>query len=501
MFGIGVRACIGLPMASPFTTRHRMRSAVAGVATLSALTGCVVGPDYKAPQMSLTAFHTTASDNHETDRPLLDSWWTDFRDGLLTQTIQEALAQNLDLAASLDRVEQARAAAREAGAQLYPTGQLAAQADSMHQSLRSPIGEIASQLPGYDRNATLYDVGIGASWEADLFGARRRAAQAAGADAQAADADHLAIRISIAAAVADSYLQVRGYQSRLRLTKDQVATDESLLQLVQLRADSGAGTDREIAQARALVLQAQSTIPPLLISLTAQFNRLDVLMGSQPGTYERRLSTPADVPVPPAVTADLTPATLLRRRPDIIAAERRLAASTARIGVAVAQYYPSVSLAGLLGFESLGNNVDARHLLSAESFQPQLVAGLRWRLFDFGRVDAEVARAEGARAESLAQYRQSVLRAAEDVENALTTYVQIEVQEHIVEHEIAALKRVRDTSEEAYKAGAIALTDVLDADRQLLAAQDELVRARVDAARAVVASYRAIGGGWQAPLT
>jgi outer membrane protein TolC len=147
-------------MASPFTTRHRMRSAVAGVATLSALTGCVVGPNYKAPQISLTAFHTTASDNHETDRPMLDSWWTDFRDGLLTQTIQEALAQNLDLAASLDRVEQARAAAREAGAQLYPTGQLAAQTDSMQQALRSPIGEIASQLPGHDRNATLYDVGI-----------------------------------------------------------------------------------------------------------------------------------------------------------------------------------------------------------------------------------------------------------------------------------------------------------------------------------------------------
>jgi outer membrane protein TolC len=149
----------------------------------------------------------------------------------------------------------------------------------------------------------------------------------------------------------------------------------------------------------------------------------------------------------------------------------------------------------------LGNNVDVRHLLSAESFQPQWVTGLRWRLFDFGRVDAEVSQARSTMAESLAQYRQSVLRAAEDVENALTTYVQIEAQQHIVEREIAALERVRATSEEAYEAGAIALTDVLDADRQLLTAQDELVRTRVDAARAVVASYRAIGGGWQAPLT
>jgi NodT family efflux transporter outer membrane factor (OMF) lipoprotein len=460
-----------------------------------------VGPNYQPPKLSLTAFHSTPSDRQETGGPRLDSWWTDFHDSLLTQTIQEALAQNLDLAASLARVEQARAVAREAGAQLYPTGQLSAQADSMHQSLRSPIGGIADQFPGYDRNATLYDLGIGASWEADLFGARHRAAQAASADSQSAEADHLAVRISIAAAVADSYLQVRGYQSRLHLAKDQVATDESLLKLVQLRADSGAGSDREIAQAEALVLQARSTLPPLLIALAAQFNRLDVLMGSQPGTYEQRFSSAAEVPVPPSITADLTPATMLRRRPDIIAAERRLAASTARIGVAVAQYYPSVSLAGLLGFESLGNNVDVRHLLSTESFQPQLVTGLRWRLFDFGRVDAEVSQAQSSMAASLAQYRQSVLRAAEDVENALTTYVQIEAQQHIVEREIAALQRVRATSEEAYEAGAIALTDVLDADRQLLSAQDDLVRTRVDAARAVVASYRAIGGGWQAPLT
>lgn len=217
-------------MAAPFTARQRLRSAVAGMATLSALSSCVVGPNHEAPRISLTAFHSTAPDNQETSgvRPKLDSWWTDFHDSLLTRTIQEALAQNLDLAASVDRVEQARAAAREAGAQLCPTGQLTAQADSMHQSLTSPIGEIASLLLGYDRNATLYDVGIGASWEADLFGARHRAAQAAGADAHATEADHAAVRISIAAAVAGSYLQVRGYQSRLQLAKDQVATDESL---------------------------------------------------------------------------------------------------------------------------------------------------------------------------------------------------------------------------------------------------------------------------------
>jgi len=176
----------------------------------------------------------------------------------------------------------------------------------------------------------------------------------------------------------------------------------------------------------------------------------------------------------------------------VIAAERRLAASNARIGEAISDYYPKVSLSGLLGFESLS----AGHLLTGGAFQPQATAGLRWRLFDFGKVDAEVAQSQGAHAEALAQYRKSVLHAAEDVENSFTSLVQLEAQNQELSQEIAALAKARDSSEQAYQGGAIGLTDVLDADRQLLLAQDDQARTRADTARAAVSSYRALGGGW-----
>jgi NodT family efflux transporter outer membrane factor (OMF) lipoprotein len=468
-------------------------AAIAG----SMLSGCAVGPDYKTPAEHLAPFHSTAAAATVAAPAPLDAWWKGFNDPELDRIIERVLAQNLDLAASLARVHQARAAAREAGARLLPSGELSAQVDSMHQSLDGPIGQLASVVPGYDRNGTQSDVGVGASWEIDLSGGLRRGEQAADAEAQAAEADHLGVRVSVAAEAADAYLQVRGDQARLRLAQQQIATDAHLLELVQRRRASGAATDREVAQAQALVAQAQATVPPLRISLEAQLNRLDVLMGAQAGTYAQELSSPADTPDTPALPTEMSPGEMLRRRPDVIAAERRLAATSAQIGVAVSEYYPKLSISGLLGFETLDNGVSVRNLFSAAAFQPQAIAGLRWRLFDFGKVDAEVAQANSANAVALAQYRQSVLRAAEDVENAFNAFVQLGVQTQQVKNEVEALTRARETSEEAYKAGAIPLTDVLDADRQLLTAQDESARLRADAACVAVASFRAMGGGWQ----
>jgi outer membrane protein TolC len=182
----------------------------------------------------------------------------------------------------------------------------------------------------------------------------------------------------------------------------------------------------------------------------------------------------------------------LRRRPDIIAAERHLAASNARIGQALAEYYPKISLAGVLGNVSIAPG----NLFKARTFQPSAVAGLRWRLFDFGRVDAEVKQARGANAEALLQYRASVLRAAEDVEDAFSVLAESESRRDEIVREIDSLQRVKDLSEQSYKAGVIPLTDVLDADRQLLVAQDDLALTRETAARAAVGSFRALGGGW-----
>jgi outer membrane protein TolC len=287
-------------------------------------------------------------------------------------------------------------------------------------------------------------------------------------------------------------MQIRGAQARLVFAKDQIATDQHLVDLVQQRKDAGIASDRELAQAQALLSQAKATIPLLTISLEAQLNRLDVLMGAQPGTYAAELSPVADIPEVPEISGYRTPADLLRRRPDIIAAERMVAASNARIGQALAEYYPKLSLSGIVGSQALA----PAHLFEQQGFQPISVVGLRWRLFDFGAVAAEVKRARGVNAEALIQYQSSVLHAAEDVEDSFSLLVQSENRRNEILREIAELQRVRDLSQQSYAAGVIPLTDVLDADRQLLAAKDDLAVARESAARAAVGSYRALGGGW-----
>ncbi len=477
--------------------KYRVLSAGVGASLMLgvSLSGCAVGPDYQAPATNLAAFHNAdavAARKADVAAPPLDRWWVGFNDPELTRIVQRALDQNLDLAAALARVQQARAAAKEAGAQLLPTVDATGQAARIHQSLESPIGAIARNLPGYNRNQSLYDVGVGASWEIDLFGGLRRGAEVASAEAQAAEAQRLGTRISIVADAADAYFQIRGDQARIAVAHDQVATDAHLLDLVRRRFSRGLATDREEAQAEAVLSQARAVLQPLHIDLESQLNRLDVLMGAQPGTYAAELMVRAAIPSAPALSGDEKPVDVLRRRPDVIAAERRLAASNARVGEAISEYYPKISISGLLGFE--GMNTD--HLFKAATFQPEAVAGLRWRLFDFGKVDAEVAQAKGANSEALAQYRQSVLHAAEDVEDAFVTLVQTEAHTQELRNEVAALKRARDSSQEAYQGGAIPLTDVLDANRQLLVAQDELALNRAVAARAAVSSFRALGGGW-----
>ncbi len=470
----------------------RMSLALALGASLS---GCAVGPKYHRPTVDLQAFHNAPSIETRAaslPAPPLDQWWTGFHDPELTRIVKRALDENLDLATAMTKVEQARAAAQAAGARRMPSANLNASTTTLYQSTESTTGRLASHLPGYDRQQNYYDLGFTASWETDLFGGLRKGAQAATAEAQAAEASHTGTRITVAAEAADAYMQVRGAQARLIFAKDQIATDSHLVELVQQRRDAGVASDRELAQAQALLSQARATIPLLTVSLEAQLNRLDVLMGAQPGTYAAELSSAADIPDVPEISGYGTPTDLLRRRPDIIAAERTVAASNARIGQALAEYYPKLSISGIVGSQALA----PAHLFEQQGFQPISVVGLRWRLFDFGAVAAEVKRARGANAEALLQYRSSVLHAAEDVEDAFSLLVQSENRRNEIVREIAELQRVRDLSQESYAAGVIGLTDVLDADRQLLAAKDDLAVARESAARAAVGSYRALGGGW-----
>lgn len=478
------------------TARRSLARTVVLVVTAMGLAGCMVGPDYTKPALPANehymAQQALAQRHVAQAAPALDTWWQGFDDPELTRIIGRVVAQNLDLAAAMARVDQARAAAREAGAALLPQGSLDAQVARQYQSVDGPLGEIGSHLPGYRRNQTLQTVGAGASWEWDVAGGLHRGAEAAQAEAQAAEASGTGVRVSLAAEAADAYFRVRGAQSRIALAQQQVDTEQRLLDLVQLRLTNGLATEREQAQAEALVLQARATLPPLQTEMEQQLNRLDVLMGSAPGTYRSEVLGSTQHFVVPSIDTDGGPAMLLRRRPDVIAAERQLAASNARIGEATAEYYPKVSLSALLGLESLRTG----SLLTSGAFQPQAALGLHWRLFDFGRVDAEVAQAKGKNAEELARYRQSMLRATEDVENAIITLSELEHQHDVLAKEVDAHERARAAAQDAYKGGAVSLLEVLDEDRQLLASRDELARVHADDARAAVATFRALGGGW-----
>jgi NodT family efflux transporter outer membrane factor (OMF) lipoprotein len=472
------------------------KAGMSGLLLSLLLEGCSVGPKYRAPTPALAPFHNSVagSAGSAAVTPPLDQWWTGFNDPMLVTVVERALSQNLDLAAAFARVSQARAAAAGAGAKLYPTGEFDASAAAERQSLQGNLGSIASGVPTYRRDIHEYTIGPSASWEIDVSGGLRHDAAASRDEAQATETDRIGIRVTVAADAADAYLQVRGYQARLEIARDQIATDEHLLQLVKNRQAAGAGTAREIAQAQALLQQARSTVPLLRLSLEKQLNRLDVLMGAQPGTYAHELDTVTAIPSIPAI-GNQEPTEVLRRRPDIIAAEQRLAASNERIGVAISEYYPKLSLTGVLGLDSLNSG----HLFTSSAFQPGAVAGLRWRLFDFGRVDAEVKQARGANAEALIIYRVAVLRAAEDVENALAALSETQAYGAELQAEVQSLTKARDLSQQAYKAGSITLTDVLDADRQLLATQDQMDANRANETRAAVVVFRSFGGGWKSP--
>lgn len=471
---------------------------VAGTAAL--LGGCAVGPAYVAPQMAAPpAFMGGPAVDANAERAAkvdLVNWWRSFDDPLLASLVERALDQNLDLQQASARVVQARAALRHAKADLLPSGQVSGQASENYQSLETPQGRIASALPGFEREAQSYELNLGASWELDLFGGKDAARDAARADWQASAAGAAAARLTVAAQTADTYVAIRSLQARLEIARRQQEVQQQLVDLVALQFRKGVAAELQLRQAEGALAQVKAAVPELEQNLEIAMNALDVLLGLQPGTIRPELATIEPIPAPPAVSSAGGPAALLRRRPDIIAAERTLAASNARIGVAMAEYYPKFSLGGLLGTATMG----VGGLFGGNATQASGFLGLRWRLFDFGRIDAEIAAARGRNAEALAGYRLTVLRASEDVENALSSLVKQQARARMLAEGVSSLTRARTSSLAAYKGGVASLLDVLDADRRLLANRDAEAQSNAAATRAAIASFRALGGGWDAAV-
>lgn len=461
------------------------------------LSACAAGPDYRVPAAeSASTFQAGEALNQRranTPAPPLDSWWQGFHDPVLERLVQSALAQNFDLAQARARLEQAGAGAEAAGAALWPAAQLNAQATRQRQSLADPLVPLERLSPDFSRNSSHYSAGIGMSWDLDPSGGNRRAAEAAQADFQAAAAGLAAARLGIVAATADTYIQLRTAQARLALARQQAVTQQDRLRLLNLLSGRGlaATADRDTAEGQ---LAAANAVIPVLVSAISQARHaLDLLLGRQSGSPDPALDTPAALPEAPGLETAEGPAGLLRRRPDLILAERRVAAANARIGEALAGYYPHFSLSALLG----GSAPQAGQVFSARSGEAQALLGLRWRLFDFGRVDAEVKAARGQEAEALASYRASVLRASAEVEDALVALVQREAQSRYLSKGEQSLTRARGAMQVAWQQGARSYLDVLVADERLQQMQDARIVAQAEALRAAIASFKALGGGWK----
>lgn len=473
------------------------KHALAALFVASLATGCAVGPDYVKPDVPVPERfqgQTTVEQRTAHAQAELSAWWAGFGDPQLTRFVQLALEQNLDLAQAFARVTQARSGLGAANAALLPSGNVTGQAARAYQSVETPLGRVLNSRPGFDRYGNAFEADINASWELDVFGGLRRGREAALADYQASQAGAVATRLAVAAQTADIYITIRGLQTRLEVARHQVQTQEELLSTINLLYGKGLAAELQVRQAEGALAQVRASIPQLEAGLNAAMNALDVMLGSLPGTHRAELAQGGEIPAAPQIAISGSPGELLRRRPDLIVAERRLAASNARIGVAIAEYYPKFSLSGLLGSAT---SVGAGSLFGAGASQFAGVLGLRWRLFDFGRINAQIDQAKGQEAEMLAAYRLAVLRATEDVEDAFSALVKREEQAAVLAQGVDSLGRARKASFAAYQKGVASLIEVLQADESLLRASDARAQAQTESARAAVAAFKALGGGWQ----
>ena len=463
------------------------------------LAGCTVGPDYQPPVVSSPApfRHQALIEQRALNEPAADmaTWWAGFSDPGLQALVDQALAQNLDLAQAAARVTQANALALGARSALLPSGELSLSASRAHQSLEDPMGRLASSAPGFDRNSSLYQVGVGASWEADVFGGLRRGLEAADAERQVTLAQQAAVRLMVSSSAARGYIQLRTLQARQAVVQSRVKTQSELVNLMRLQYARGVIAQLQLKQAEGVLATVSAQVPPLLSAIESTMNSLEVLSGVAAGTLHEALASSTAIPSAPRIETAGGQAQMLRRRPDVIAAERSLAASNARIGEAIADYYPKFSLGALLGSATTVSG----NLLAGDANLAQGVLGLRWRLFDFGRVKAEVEFAKGRDAQALAAYQQTLLQATADVENAMTQLLQSEQQNALLQDGVSALSDARVAAFTAFEQGSVSFLEVLDADDRLQQAQEQQLLAQAAASIAAVDCFKALGGGWDAP--
>jgi len=479
-------------------------SIVTLLASACALSACTVGPDYAgAPQVAPGAVQAASFVRAPAAGPGVvatrapNQWWLALNDPQLNALIDAALAHNPNLHAAQARLREARAQLQQQRANELPK----ASADAAALRMREPNLNVFQSSQGNSGSSgstgqgplQLYTAGFDASWEIDLFGGTRRAVEAASSEAEAVNADLADTQVSLAAEVAQAYIGLRDEQQRLTLAQHSAELQQQMLDLTRQRRARGTAADVDVERLTTQVENTRSTLSPLDQQVTESLDQLAVLTGQAPGALDQQLSNPQPMPALPASVAVGDPASMLQQRPDIRAAERRLASSNAQIGEHVADFFPKVSLLGDLGFSA----ADPGHLLRKNNFTWIGVPYLQWNILDFGRTLGSIRNAEASRDESSARYEQTVLAALQDANNALSRYG------HQREH-LATLVQVQASADRSatlmrqrYAAGASSLIDLLDTQQLQFSAQQNVVAGQAELLTDFVSLQKSLGLGWR----
>jgi NodT family efflux transporter outer membrane factor (OMF) lipoprotein len=452
------------------------------------LTACKVGPDYDQPDTFTEARWADPLPGAATDREVVIDWWNNFDDPLLTDLINRAVEGNRNLRAAEARVLRARALRGETAAGQWPTLDV----EGSHSRQRSS-GTLGTQTFG-GSTRSVFDVGLGASWEIDLFGGNRRATEADQARLESEIERRRATLLSLLAETARTYHEVRGIQKRIAITENNIRLQSQTFELVENLFRLGEASEFDISRARGQLRTTEARLPVLDAALRGGIFRLSVLIGEVPNGLLDELMAPGILPATPDLIPVGQSSDLLRRRPDIRAAERQLAAATADIGAATADLFPRFSLIGGLGRAS-GSSSGLRE---SDSNRYNLTQFVQWPVFSAGALRAAVDSQSAEAEEAAALYEQTVLEALAETESTLVAYLRERETGSILRDAVASRQRAVELARTLFNGGEEDFLAVLDAERELITAEDELVTSETNALLQLITLYTALGGGWQA---
>ena len=459
--------------------------------SVALLNGCAVGPDFHPPKTAVGAAFANGSQTNLAGAPTAVTWWQGFNDSTLNSLVQRAVASNQDLRIATAHVLEARALRMAATAGLFPSGNAVA---GWTKSASAAVAE-PFPLTRAQREMSLYNAGFDATWELDFFGRVRRSVQASSADLAAGEANRQDVLVTLISEVARNYFELRGAQNQLAVARTNVDNQRQTLELVTARLNAGRATELDTARENAQLQSTLAAIPPLQAAIKHSIYRLSVLVGQQPAALEPELAPPAPIPAFPPLVNIGDPAGLLRRRPDIRAAESSLAALTARIGVATSDLFPRVTFNGNLGLQA----THFTGLFGGGSDNYSFGPSLTWAILDLGRVRAGIKAAHAEADAQLAAYEKTVLTALEETENALVDFDREQNRRDYLQSSARAADDAVLLANRRYEGGIEDFLTVLDTQRSQLAIQDQLAQSQTRAATDLVALYKSLGGGWETP--